>query len=94
MGLQRTNGTKGHTTIVKEQMQKKLLFSFFIMATWMVVSCTTTSQGNGCYGFWEDNRMGMKRGTIVGKNTDYKKPYRQCVDKKDPIYDKERRPWG
>ena len=74
---------------------QKLLLSFIIMPTWMVVSCTTTSQnGNGCYGFWEKNRYGMQRGTIVGKNTDYKKPYRQCVDKKDPIYDKERRPWG
>ena len=47
---------------------QKLLLSFIIMATWMVVSCTTTSQnGNGCYGFWEDNHWGMKRGTIVGK---------------------------
>ena len=72
---------------------QKLLLSFIIMATWMVVSCTTTSQ-NGCYGFWEDNRMGMKRGTIVGKNDDYKRPYRQCVEKEHPHKDLERRPWG
>ena len=64
-------------------MQKKLLLIFIIMATWMVVSCTTTTSptGNGgCYGFWEKNYWGLLRGTIVGKNTDYKKPYRQCVD--------------
>ena len=74
---------------------QKLLLSFIIMATWMVVSCTTTSQnGNGCYGFWEDNHWGMKRGTIVGKNADYKRPYRQCVEKEFPHKDLERRPHG
>ena len=67
---------------------KKLLFSFFIMATWMVVGCTTNftnTNGKGCYGFWEDNRWGLKRGTIVGKNANYKKPYRQCVDEDNHI---------
>ena len=74
---------------------RKLLLIFIMMATWMVVSCTTTSQnGKGCYGFWEDNRWGMKRGTIAGKNTDYKKPYRQCVDEDDIILNKEKRPYG
>ena len=74
---------------------QKLLLSFIIMATWMVVSCTTTSQnGNGCYGFWEYNRMGLQRGTIVGKNADYKRPYRQCVDKDNIILNKEKRPYG
>ena len=75
---------------------QKLLLSFIIMATWMVVSCTTTSQVNedGCFGFWEKNYWGMLRGTIVGKNTDYKKPYRQCVDKEFPHLNKERRPYG
>ena len=74
---------------------QKLLLSFIIMATWMVVSCTTTSQnGNGCYGFWEDNQWGMKRGTIVGKNADYKRPYRQCVDKDAPHKDLDKRPYG
>ena len=74
---------------------QKLLLIFIMMATWIVVSCTTTSQnGNGCYGFWEDNRMGMKRGTIVGKNADYKRPYRQCVEKEAPHLNKERRPFG
>ena len=74
---------------------QKLLLSFIIMATWMVVSCTTTSQnGNGCYGFWEHNRWGMKRGTIVGKNADYKRPYRQCVEKDAPHKDLETRPYG
>ena len=74
---------------------QKLLLIFIIMATWMVVSCTTTSQnGNGCYGFWEDNHWGMKRGTIVGKNADYKRPYRQCVEKDAPHKDLETRPYG
>ena len=74
-------------------MHKKLLLIFIMMATWMVVSCTTTSQ-DGCYGFWEHNRWGMKRGTIVGKNADYTRPYRQCVEKEHPHKDLERRPWG
>ena len=74
---------------------QKLLLSFIIMATWMVVSCTTTSQnGNGCYGFWEHNRWGMKRGTIVGKNADYNRPYRQCVEKEAPHKDLDKRPYG
>ena len=74
---------------------KKLLLIFIMMATWIVVSCTTTSQnGNGCYGFWEHNRWGMKRGTIVGKNANYKRPYRQCVEKEVPHKDLERRPYG
>ena len=68
---------------------QKLLLSFIIMATWMVVSCTTTSiNGDGCYGYWEDNRWGLKRGTIAGKNANYKKPYRQCVDKEDTTLNK------
>ena len=74
---------------------KKLLIFTVMIATWMVVSCTTTSQnGNGCYGFWEDNRWGMKRGTIVGKNANYKRPYRQCVEKEAPHKDLEKRPYG
>ena len=71
-----------------------LLLIFIIMATWMVVGCETTSQGKGCYGFWEYNRWGMKRGTIVGKNANYKRPYRQCVEKEAPHKDLERRPYG
>jgi len=74
-------------------MQKKLLLIFVMMATWMVVSCTTTSQ-EGCYGYWEDNRWGLKRGTIAGKNADYKKPYRQCVEIDAPHKDLDRRPNG
>ena len=64
------------------------------MATWIVVGCTTSSQGNGCYGFWVDNHYGMKRGTIVGKNANYKRPYRQCVEKEAPHKDLEKRPYG
>tara|TARA_Y100000310_G_scaffold25809_1_gene24673 strand:+ start:181 stop:459 length:279 start_codon:yes stop_codon:yes gene_type:complete len=92
MGLFGKYATK-KSTIIKEQMQKKLLLIFIMMATWMVVSCTTTSQ-EGCYGYWEDNRWGMKRGTIAGKNADYKKPYRQCVDEEDTTLNKEKRPYG
>jgi len=73
-------------------MQKKLLLVFIMMATWMVVSCTPT--GTGCYGYWESNRWGLKRGTIPNKNADYKKPYRQCVDEDDIILNKEKRPYG
>ena len=64
-----------------------------IMLTWIVIGCGTTSQ-NGCYGFWEDNRWGLKRGTIVGKNANYKKPYRKCVDEDNHILNKEKRPYG
>ena len=73
---------------------KRLLLGFIIMATWMVVSCTSTTTQEGCFGFWEDNRWGLKRGTIAGKNTDYKKPYRQCVEKEAPHKDLDRRPNG
>ena len=70
-----------------------LLLIFIMMATWMVVSCSTTSQ-DGCYGFLKYNRMGLQRGTIAGKNADYKRPYRQCVEKEFPHKDLERRPNG
>ena len=77
-------------------MQKKLLLIFIMMAIWMV-GCTTNftnTDGTGCYGFWESNRWGLKRGTIAGKNTDYKKPYRQCVDEDDIELNKEKGPYG
>ncbi len=73
---------------------KRLLLGFIIMATWMVVSCTSTTTQEGCFGFWEDNRWGLKRGSIVGKNANYKKPYRQCVDEDNHILNKEKRPYG
>jgi len=42
---------------------KKLLLIFVMMATWIVVSCTTTqTKGSGWWGFWNDN--GPKRGTL------------------------------
>jgi len=78
-------------------MKRRLLLTFIMMATWMVVGCTTNftnSDGRGCYGFWEDNRWGLKRGTIAGKNASYKKPYRQCVDEDNIILNKEKRPYG
>ena len=74
-------------------MKKLSLLVFVMMATWMVTSCSTTTS-KGCYGFWKDNRWGMKRGTIVGKNANYKRPYRQCVEKEAPHKDLEKRPYG
>ena len=74
-------------------MKKLSLLVFVMMATWMVTSCSTTTS-KGCYGFWEHNRWGMKRGTIVGKNANYKRPYRQCVEKEAPHKDLEKRPYG
>jgi len=41
---------------------KKLLLIFVMMATWIVVSCTTTTGNGGCFGFWKSN--GPKRGTL------------------------------
>ena len=61
------------------------------MATWMVVGCTTT--GTGCYGYWEYNQWGMKRGTLL-KNQNYVTPYRQCVEKDAPHKNLEKRPYG
>ena len=65
-------------------MKKLSLLVFVMMVTWMVASCSTTTTSKGCFGFWEKNYWGLLRGTIVGKNTDYKKPYRQCVEKEAP----------
>ena len=73
-------------------MKKLSLLVFVMMVTWMVAGCTP--KGTGCYGFWEDNKWGMKRGTIAGKNANYKKPYRQCVDEDNKILNKEKRPYG
>ncbi len=67
-----------------------------IMLTWIVIGCTTNftnSDGSGCYGYWESNRWGLKRGTLL-KNQNYSKPYRQCVDEDDIILNKEKRPYG
>ena len=73
-------------------MKKQLLLIFIMMATWMVVSCTPT--GTGCYGYWEKKRNGLQRGTRAGWNTNYKHPYRQCVDKEPPMKNREKRPYG
>ena len=75
---------------------RKLLLPVIMMATWMVVSCTTNftnSDGRGCYGYWESNYWGLKRGTLL-KNQNYSKPYRQCVDEDNIILNKEKRPYG
>ena len=39
-------------------------------------------------------RDGLQRGTRAGWNTDYKHPYRQCVDQDNIILNKEKRPYG
>ena len=78
-------------------MKKQLLLIFIMVATWIVVGCTTNftnTDGTGCYGFWESNRWGLKRGTKSWKNADYKKPYRQCVDEDNIELNKEKRPYG
>ena len=73
-------------------MKKLSLLIFVMMATWMVVSCTTTQvNGLDCWGFWKDG--GPKRGTLE-KNKFYKHPYRQCVDENPPHIDLERRSNG
>ena len=77
-------------------MKKQLLLLFIMVATWIVVGCTTNftnTNGKGCYGFWEDNRWGLKRGTLL-KNQNYSKPYRQCVDEDNIELNKEKRPYG
>jgi hypothetical protein len=71
---------------------KKLLIFTVMIATWMVVSCTTTQEG--CYGFWEDNLRGLKSATNTKKNADYKRPYRQCVEKEAPHKNTEKKPYG
>ena len=76
-----------------KHMKKLSLLVFVMMVTWIVASCSTTTS-KGCYGFWEDNRWGLKRGSIVGKNANYKKPYRQCVDEDSHWLNKEKRPYG
>ena len=70
-------------------MQKMLLF-VMMTAIWMVASCTPRMD-NGCYGYWKD--PGLKRGTLT-KNQKTLTPYRQCVDKKAPHKNKEKRPYG
>ena len=75
----------------------KISLWFIKITTWIfVIGCSTTTggSGSGCYGFWTKNKDGLQRGTRAGWNTDYKKPYRQCVDKDNIILDKEKRPYG
>ena len=71
-------------------MSKRLSIVFIMMATWMVVGCSSIT--GGCYGFWVED--GLKRGTISWKNADYSKPYRQCVEKAAPHKNTEKIPYG
>jgi len=63
-------------------MQKLLIFTVMIIATWMVVGgCTSNLDSNGCFGYTYET--GLKRGTLL-KNQNYVSPYRQCVEKESP----------
>ena len=75
-----------------KRMKKLSLLVFVMMVTWMVAG--GTPKGTGCYGYWEKKRDGLQRGTRAGWNTDYKHPYRQCVDQDNIILNKEKRPYG
>ena len=66
------------------------------MATWMVVSCATTTGNGRCYGFWNEAGIGgnnMKRGTLLSNRSNIH-PYWQCVDENPPHLDREKRPYG
>jgi len=75
-------------------MKKLSLLILVMMVTWIVAGCSASTTDSGCFGFWEGNRWGLKRGTIAGKNADYKKPYRQCVEEPAPHKNLEKRPYG
>ena len=62
-----------------------LAFSIFLLG-W-----TPRLDNNGCFGYTYD--IGLKRGTLT-KNQMYSSPYRQCVEKKAPHRNLERRPNG
>ena len=62
---------------------KRLLLVFIIMATWMVVSCETSTRG--CYGHWVKG-PGHHRGTRHMLK-DASLPYYQCVDENPPHND-------
>ena len=72
-------------------MKRLSLLVFVMMVTWIVASCSTTTTSKGCFGFEVSNKWGLQRGTIVGKNTNYTKPYRQCVEKDAPHRNTEKR---
>ncbi len=78
---------------------KKLLLSFIIMATWMVVGCETVRQvkarllGVHWVKHTDGSRSGHKKGTIWS-NRHNVTPYRQCVDEVAPHIDLEKRPYG
>ena len=63
-------------------MQKLLIFTVMIIATWMGVGgCTSNLDSNGCFGYTYET--GLKRGTLL-KNQNYVSPYRQCVEHEAP----------
>ena len=59
---------------------KRLLLVFIIIATWMVVSCETST--GSCFGHWVKG-PGHHRGTRTLLK-DAHLPYYQCVDENPP----------
>ena len=73
-----------------QEMNKTLLI--LVMST-MFVGCEAVRQiQTGCFGYWEGSAS-HSRGTRLD-NQNYSKPYRQCVDKKPPHKNTEKRPYG
>lgn len=73
------------TPTIRKKM-KRLLLIFTMMATWIVVSCSSTA---GCFGHWVKG-PGPQRGTR-DLNRDAKLPYYQCVDENNKGSNLERR---
>ena len=73
-------------------MKKLSLLIFVMMVTWIVTGCTYKADSNGCFGYTYES--GLQRGTRAGWNDKYHSPYRQCVEKKAPHRNLERRPNG
>ncbi len=73
------------TPTIRKKM-KRLLLIFTMMATWIVVSCSSTA---GCFGHWVKG-PGPQRGSR-DLNRDAKLPYYQCVDENNKGSNLERR---
>jgi hypothetical protein len=65
---------------------KRLLLIFIMMATWIVVGCSSTA---GCYGHWVKG-PGHHRGTRALLK-DAHLPYYQCVDENNKGNNLEKR---
>ena len=61
-----------------------------ILLSFLIGGCTSRLDSNGCFGYTYDT--GLKRGTLL-KNQNYTSPYRQCVEKKAPHKNLEKKPY-